>query len=103
MFQVLPGGRVANRIRMDLANRSSRPVTVRVWVEGLPGARLDLPANPLPLAPGESLERTFDLSAAPWPGAQELNPVRVLAQSSDRSSPMASEMMFIMPVKGSAP
>jgi len=94
---------VANRIRMDLANRSSRPVTVRVWVEGLPGARLDLAANPLPLAPGESLERTFDLAAAPWPGAQELNPVRVLAQSSDRSSPVVSEMMFIMPVKGSAP
>lgn len=99
MFQLLPGGRVANRIRLDLANRSSRPVAVRVWVEGLPGARLDLAANPLALAPGESLERTFDLSAAPWPGARELNPIKVLAQSSDRSSPMVSEMMFIMPVQ----
>ena len=99
MFQVLPDGRVVNRVRLNLANRSSRPVDVRVWVTGLPGVRLDL-ASPLRLAPGESLERTFDLAAAPWPGAQELNPIQVLAQSSDQSSPEASEMMFIMPNRG---
>jgi hypothetical protein len=74
-------------------------VDVRVWVTGLPGAQLGL-ASPLRLAPGESLERTFDLAAAPWPGAQELNPIQVLAQSSDQSSPEASEMMFIMPNRG---
>lgn len=100
MYQLLPDGRVVNRVRLDLANRSSRAVTVRVWTEGLPGAQVGLAANPIPLAPGESLERTFDLAAAAWPGAQELNPIRVLVQSSDRSAPEVSEMMFIMPEKG---
>ena len=34
-----------------------------------------------------------------WPGAQELNPITVLVQSSDRPAPEAYEMMFIMPTK----
>ncbi len=102
MFQLLPDGRVANRVRLDLANRSSRPVDVRVWVAGLPGAQVGLD-SPLRLAPGESLERTFDLTAKAWPGAQELNPIQVLAQSSDQSNPEVSEMMFIMPAKGNTP
>jgi len=100
LFTLLPDGRVVNRVRLDLGNRSSRAVTVRVWTEGLPGAQVGLAANPIPLAPGESLETTFDLAAPVWPGAQELNPIRVLVQSSDRPEPEVSEMMFIMPEKG---
>jgi hypothetical protein len=68
-------------------------VEVRVWVEGLPGARVDLAPNPLPLQPGQSLERVFDISAPRWPGAQELNPIRVVVQSSDR---LASDFIGIL-------
>lgn len=98
LFQVRPDGRVANQVRVDLANRSARPVQVRVWVEGLPGAQVHLEPNPLDLAPGATLERTFAVSApAAWPGAQELNPIQVRVQSSDRGAPETADMMFILP------
>lgn len=99
LFTLLPDGSVANRVRMNLANRSPRPVEIRVWVEGMPGARIGLDPNPLTLAPGGTLERTFDISARPWPGAQELNPIRVVIQSSDRGTSDAAEMNFIMPTQ----
>lgn len=97
LFTLLPDGSVANRVRMNLANRSPRPVEIRVWVEGLPGARVLLDRNPLTLAPGAALEQTFDIAAPP--GGQELNPIRVVIQSSDRGAPDAAEMNFIMPTK----
>ncbi len=99
LYQLLPDGRVANRVRLNLANRSSRSVAVQVWVEGLPGVQVRLEPNPLQLAPGASLERTFDLAISPWVGAQELNPIQVLVLSSDQKAPEAAEMMFIMPAK----
>jgi len=97
LFTLLPDGSVANRVRMNLANRSPRPVEIRVWVEGLPGARVMLDRNPLTLAPGGSLEQSFDIAAPA--GGQELNPIRVVIQSSDRGAPDAAEMNFIMPTK----
>ena len=100
LFRVLPDGSVANQVRLDLANRSPRPVTVQLWVEGAPARFLGLP-DPIRLAPGETLEHTYDLAApAAWPGAKELNPVRVMAQSSDQAVPERAEMNFIMPDKG---
>jgi cytochrome c oxidase accessory protein FixG len=97
LFQVLPDGRVANRVRLNLANRSHKSVDVKVWVEGLPGARIGLASNPLPLAAGQTAEETFDLSVPKGTPAQELTPIRVVVQSSDQGAPEAADMMFIMP------
>jgi len=98
LFTKLPDGRIANRVRMNLASRLSRPVQVKVWVERLPGVQVGLEPNPFTLEPGQSLERTFDIIApATWPGAQELNPIRVVIQSSDRNGSDGADMMFIMP------
>ncbi len=99
LFQVMPDGRVANKVLMSLANRSPRAVDIKVWVEGLPGATLSLEKNPLTLGPGESVERTFDILAAPWDGAQEMNPIRVVIQSSDRNASDVAEFNFFMPPK----
>ena len=97
LFQVSADGRVSNRVRMNLANRSSKGVNIQVWVEGLPNVQVGLERNPLVLAPGQALEQTFDVTVRPWAGAQELNPVRVMIQSSDQNAPEAADMMFIMP------
>lgn len=97
LFQRLADGRIANRIRIKLANRSSQAVVVRLWVDGLPGAELDLPANPVALAPGEVFDRTVDLKVAPWPGASDLTPLRILAQPSGQAHPEAAAMNFILP------
>ncbi|BDU71264.1 4Fe-4S dicluster domain-containing protein [Mesoterricola silvestris] len=97
LFTVLPDGSVANRVRMNLANRSPKPVQIRIWVEGLPGARVVLDPNPLTLAPGAALERSFDIAAPA--GDRELNPIRVVFQSSDRGASDAAEMNFFMPTR----
>ena len=99
LFTVRPDGRIANRVRMNLANRSPRAVAVRIWVEGLPGGRVDLERNPLTLQAGQTLEQVFDITAATWEGAQELNPVKVVIQSSDQGTHEAADMMFIMPTR----
>jgi polyferredoxin len=98
LFTRLPDGRIENRIRLNLANRSHQPQSVKVWVEGLPQAELALADNPIPLAPGASRELTFPLRAPAFPGAQDVNPIRILAQSSDQGKPEAIELAFIMPV-----
>lgn len=100
MYQIQPDGRVANRIRMKLANRSSQPVEVRLWVEGIPDAELAIAPNPVPLAPGQLLENTVDLRVPPWAGAQSVNQIRILAQPSNAKTPDISELTFIMPSKG---
>jgi len=99
LFTVKPDGRIANRVRMNLANRSTKPVDIKIWVEGLSGVRVDLEHNPLTLAPGQTLENSFEISVAPSTAAQELNPVRVMIQSSDQGTSEAADMMFIMPTR----
>ena len=100
LFQVLPNGRVANRVRMNLDNHTSKAAQIKVWVEGLPGGEVSIAANPFTLAPGQSLEQVFDVTApATWAGVQELNPILVKIQSSNRNDSDSAEMMFIMPSK----
>ncbi len=101
MYTILSDGRVANRIRVKLANRSGQPVRVALWAEGIPNAELSLATNPVPLAPGQLIETTVELRAPRWPGAQDVNPFKILAQASDSKSPDVSELTFIMPAKGS--
>ncbi|MBI4912059.1 MAG: 4Fe-4S binding protein [Acidobacteria bacterium] len=103
LFENLPDGRIGNRIRIKLANRSSKPVTVRLWTEGLPGAELDLPANPVSLDPGAVFDRTVLLKVRPWSGAEEVNPLRILAQTSSQAQPEVEALNFILPAKGSSP
>jgi len=97
LFTKLPDGRIENRIRLDLANRTHQPQAVKVWVEGLPQAEVALAANPIILAPGADLELTFPLRAPVFPGSQDVNPIRIMTQSSDQKKPEASELSFIMP------
>lgn len=99
LFSVLGDGRIANLIRLKLANRSSKPVTVRIWTEGLPNAELDLPQNPVQLAPGEVFERTVELRAAPWAGSVDVNPLKIIALPSTQTAPDVAALNFIMPIK----
>jgi cytochrome c oxidase accessory protein FixG len=98
LFNRLGDGRIENRVRLNLANRSHQAQSVKVWVEGLPAVDLDLASNPIPLAPGATLELIFGVRAPSFPGAQDVNPIRVMTQSSDQKKPEANEMSFIMPV-----
>ena len=99
MYKLLDDGRVANMIRLKLANRTGRNVQVRLWVEGLPGADLALPANPVALKPGESFERTVELRAPFVQDGEDVHHIRILAQSDAARKSDAEEMTFITPIK----
>ncbi|MBK9168020.1 MAG: 4Fe-4S binding protein [Bryobacterales bacterium] len=99
LYTVEEDGRVVNRIRMTLANRSAEPVTVTLWVENLPGAEIAFQPNPAPLAPGQEISETFDLRVPPWPGAPDVNRFRLLAQPSNEKTPDVFDLTFILPVE----
>ena len=99
MFKVLDDGRIANLIRFKLANRTGRTACVRLWVEGLPGAELALPANPVVLQPGETFERTVELRAPFAQDGQDVHHIRILAQSDAARKSDAEDMTFITPLK----
>lgn len=99
MFKVLPDGRVANLIRIKLANRTGLASRVRLWVEGLDGAELALPANPVVLQPGETFERTVELRAPFVQDGQDVHHIRILAQNDRGRKADAEALTFITPVK----
>jgi polyferredoxin len=99
MFKVLDDGRIANLIRLKLANRTGQVARVRLWVEGLPGADLVLPESPIVLKPGETFERTVELRAPFGQDGQDIHHIRILAQSDRARSADAEALTFITPLK----
>jgi cytochrome c oxidase accessory protein FixG len=97
LYKVLDDGRVANLMRVRIANRGSKPAAVRISVEGLPGAEIALDANPEPVGPAQEFERTFELRVRPRSGSSDVNHFRFLAQSSAESAVDTFEMTFILP------
>jgi cytochrome c oxidase accessory protein FixG len=99
MFKVLDDGRIANLIRLKLANRTGKVAQTRLTVEGLPGAELALAANPIVLQPGETFERTVELRAPFVEDGQDVHHIRILAQTDAARKPDAEELTFITPLK----
>jgi cytochrome c oxidase accessory protein FixG len=99
LFKVLDDGRVANLIRFKLANRTGRAAQVRLWVEGLAGAELALPANPVVLQPGQSFERTVELRAPFVQDGQDVHPIRILSQTEGARRADVEDLTFITPLK----
>ncbi|WLT30820.1 4Fe-4S binding protein [Geothrix sp. PMB-07] len=99
LFKVLEDGRAANLIRLKLANRTGRTSQVRLWVEGLPGADLALPANPVVLKPGEVYAGTVELRAPFVQDGQDVHHIRILAQAEGARKADAEELTFITPLK----
>jgi cytochrome c oxidase accessory protein FixG len=98
LYTVRNDGRIVNQIRLKLANRTGKAAQVHLWVEGLPGAELVLPANPIALQPGETFSRTVELRA-PFAGdGQDVHPIRILTQVGGSRTVDAEAMTFITPL-----
>ena len=97
LYRMLEDGRVANTMRLRIANRSSEPATVSIALDGLPGAEIALPRNPLALESGQELEQSFEVRVPRWKGATDVNRFRVIAQPSNEKSPDVFDLTFIMP------
>jgi len=99
LYTALPDGRYANKMRVKLANRTSKPSAVRIWTESLPGAEVaNLPANPLQLAAGQTIETNFEIRAPRTPQSRDVNRFRVLVQAEGTAGAQSFDMTFIMPV-----
>jgi len=72
LYQLEADGRVSNRFRYSLSNRSPRPAAVIFSIQDLPGATLALSPNPIPVQPGATVQGEFEISS---PGARLRDPV----------------------------
>jgi polyferredoxin len=97
LYATTSSGVVTNHFRLRLANRGSRQAFVVIGTLGLPGGRAKLDPNPVSLQAGQELNLAFDIEAAPWPGAQEVNHFKITARSSPGESVEEIPMTFLMP------
>jgi len=63
MYRLGKDGTVYNRFRVQMANRGSTQATVVLSMEGLPGATFSDFENAVVVDAGQSLQRTFEISA----------------------------------------
>lgn len=100
MYHLGKDGTVYNRFRLQAANRGSDQATLVLTIDGLPGAAFADFDNAVVINAGQSLQREFDVAAAPFstlpPG---VNHFRLLSKvGNDRDS---FDETFIMPLKDS--
>ncbi|MDX2152355.1 MAG: 4Fe-4S binding protein [Bryobacteraceae bacterium] len=98
LYTKAPDGRIVNRMRLRLANRTSRETSVRLWTESLAGAEVALQQNPVTLGPGQTVETTFELRAPQTAGSTDVNRFRFIAQTAGENRE-TFDMTFIMPVR----
>ena len=95
-------GRIVNRYRARLANRSGQDVTVLFGVEGLPGAELDIGEEGVAVGAGEAIERRLELTAGTeaLPG---VNPIEITARVLPDGRDQRFATTFILPEDGAQP
>jgi cytochrome c oxidase accessory protein FixG len=96
LYRVDEQGRVFNRFRFTLANRSSKPAEVVFSLQQLPEASLLIDRNPQPIGPGESRQGEFEVSV---PSARKdlVTHFTILTGVSPGQSPDAIPMTFLSP------
>jgi polyferredoxin len=72
LYKLDADGRISNRFRYSLSNRSPRPAAVIFSIQQLPGATLALAPNPIPVQPGATVQGEFEISS---PGGSRRDPV----------------------------
>ncbi len=97
LYRVDGDGAVRNGFRLRLANRSSQPARVEFGIDGLPGAKLLLPDNPVALAPGEQTERHFDIAMRRFAAASEVNHFLITTRTVPDQGGESFAMTFLLP------
>lgn len=97
LFELDARGSVRNRFRLKVANRGRCTESINVRTEGLPGARLLLDPNPIPLAAGEQKEVRLDVTAPQFSGAREVNHFRIVTEAACAAERKTFDETFLMP------
>lgn len=99
LYQKTASGEVANQFRMTLANRSKKDAAVSIAIEGLEGAKIVLPQNPVPLKAGEELATRFDVIIDPNTVRTDVNPFKIVARSTPSNTSEQFATTFIAPLR----
>jgi cytochrome c oxidase accessory protein FixG len=98
MFRLGPDGQVYNQFRMTIANRQNHEAEVRLTLNGLPGAQIQLP-QPLKLRATETLQQEFEVAALANSLPPGVNHFSITAQVAPNQESNTFEMTFITPTK----
>jgi cytochrome c oxidase accessory protein FixG len=97
LYTLAPNGDVLNKFKVEIANRSPRPATVNIRLDQLAGARIIVDRNPVEVAPGQTLTRELDISAARQALPAGVSHFNFIAESPSEGKTDSIPMTFIMP------
>ena len=97
LYRVDDAGTVYNKFRLKIANRSPKRAELTLAAEGLPGAKLVIERNPMALDSGATVELRFEIAAARFQGARDVNHFRIVARAAPLNEQETFDETFLMP------
>ncbi|MEQ1604176.1 MAG: 4Fe-4S dicluster domain-containing protein [Pyrinomonadaceae bacterium] len=99
LYRAGDDGRIYNTFRLILANRGSKDATVRLAINDLPDARIELASNDLSVPAGESSEERFEISVPAGKLTQQVNHFQITGTISPDATSNTFDETFIVPVE----
>jgi len=103
LYSLDAAGRVVNRFRVEIANRSSKPAQVTIGIEGLKYAALEGLPDRVSLGGGDTLERVLEIAVAPSEVAPGVTHFTVVATATPSGATERFDETFIAPEARKAP
>lgn len=98
LYRIGEDGRIYNKFRLNLANRADTAATVRIELSQLPKAVIVL-EQPIRLAAGEEMQRTFEIASAPGALPEGVNHFSIIAGIQPGDETETYKTTFITPTE----
>lgn len=92
-------GEIINKFRLSIANRGSKPAGVWIRLEGLEGADVRIPQNPVTIPGGGTAEQVFDVAAPAGKGKELVTHVTFVAHVLPSDEDLRFPMTFVRPTE----
>ena len=103
LYSIAPDGSTHNQFRFAVANRGKRPAEVLFSIRQLPGAKLLLTQNPVPIPPGQAVQGSFEIAAFPNTQLRDVNHFIVNATTIPEQVNDGFAVTFLMPARKETP
>lgn len=97
MFRVGSEGLVYNKFRLTIANRGRGDAELVLSIEDLPGSRAVLESTTMPIGAGQTVQREFEIAAAPSGLSPGVNHFRIVGRVTPDETEDQFDMTFITP------
>ncbi len=102
LYRIDDAGQIHNTFRMTAANRQSKDSELRLSLNGLPDARIEL-AQPLQLKAGQELQTQFEIIVPPGKLPPGVNHFEIVSRATPGAETTAAKMTFITPTEKKHP